>query len=106
MVESFWRAIRLSARALRRSPGFAFAAIATLALGIGATTAVFSVVYSVLVRRLPFPGADRLVQIVQLLESRAPGAEPLRAGLTPNQFVELAERATAFSAILLQVPVP
>ena len=99
MLESMWREIRLSARALRRSPGFALAAVVTLAVGIGATTAVFSVVYSVLVRPLPFPGADRLVRIVQVLESREPGQEPTRAGLSPNQFVELTERATSFSAI-------
>jgi putative ABC transport system permease protein len=54
---------RLAIRALRRQPGFAAAAILTLALGIGATTAVFSVVYGVLLRPLPFSDPSRLVRV-------------------------------------------
>jgi predicted permease len=53
--------VRFGMRALRRSPGFTLAALATLALGIGATTAMFSVVNEALRRSLPYPGADRLV---------------------------------------------
>ena len=50
---------------LRREWGFAVAAILALALGIGATTAVFSVVYGVLLRPLPYPDPDRLVRIYE-----------------------------------------
>src|SRR5262249_25532621 len=53
-------------RQLRRSPGFALAAILTLALGIGATTAIFSLVDGILLRPLPFPHANRLLAIETL----------------------------------------
>src|SRR5262245_36116658 len=59
----FWQDIKLGVRGLRRQRGFAAAAILTLALGIGATTAVFSVVRHVLLAPLPYRDADRLVMI-------------------------------------------
>jgi predicted permease len=57
--------VRLAGRSLARRPGFAFAAITTLALGIGASTAVFSVAYGVSLRPLPYPEADRLVRLYE-----------------------------------------
>ena len=95
-----WTDLRLAARRLRRNPGFAATAVVILALGIGSTTAVFSVVYGVLFRPLPFPAADRLVQIVQTIESPgdAPG-EPARAGLAPDQFAHLQEHSRTLSAV-------
>lgn len=57
--------LRTSVRSLLRAPAFTFGAAITLALGIGATTAVFSVVHAVLLRPLPFPQPDRLVELVE-----------------------------------------
>src|SRR5262245_23154576 len=55
--------VRFALRTFRRAPVFALIAIVTMALGIGANTAIFSVVDSLLLRPLPYPGADRLVFI-------------------------------------------
>ncbi len=72
--------VRTGLRQLRRAPGFAAITILTLALGIGATTAIFSVVDGVLLRPLPYPEADRLVMVWRTLPSlgfeRAPVSYP------------------------------
>lgn len=64
--------IRLAVRTLLRRPGFALAAVLTLALGIGGSTAIFSVVHAVLLRPLPFRAPDRLYRLEQVLV-REPG---------------------------------
>ena len=87
MFEGILRDVRFAARGLRRNRGFTAAAVLTLALGIGATTAVFSVVYGVIFRPFPFPNADRIVQVVQLIPQRSGGA-PSRVGLTADQVTE------------------
>jgi predicted permease len=63
MVEQIARDVRYALRGLRKSPGFAAAAAATLALGIGANTAMFSVVDAILLNPLPFPDPGRLIRI-------------------------------------------
>src|SRR4029077_9868427 len=60
--------LRYALRMLLKSTGFSFIAIATLALGIGANTAIFSVVEGTLLRPLPFPDAERLVRIFEALD--------------------------------------
>jgi putative ABC transport system permease protein len=66
MFEMLLQDLRYAARGLIRSPGFALTAIATAAIGIGAATAVFSVVDRILFRSLPYPAADRLVSVGML----------------------------------------
>jgi predicted permease len=62
-MPSFLPDLRFAARELRKRPGFTLTAILSLALGIGATSAVFSVIYAVLIDPFPYPGYDRLVEL-------------------------------------------
>ena len=68
-LEMIVRNVRHSARGLWRTPGFTVAVVLTLALGIGANSAVFSALDAILLRPLPFPEADRLVQLRQALKN-------------------------------------
>ena len=63
-AESVAQDIRYGLRQLRRNPAFTFTAVITLGLGIGATTAIFSAVYALLIRPLPYPDSDRLMEIL------------------------------------------
>jgi putative ABC transport system permease protein len=85
--------VRFGLRQLRRSPGFACAAILTLALGIGANCAVFTLADAALLRPLPFPDADRLALI---WERRLNGGTTMAA---PAEAREWAARARAFEAM-------
>ena len=65
-MDIFLQDVRYGVRTLARQPGFAATAVLTLALGIGATTAIFSVVNAVVVRPLPFAQPDRIVAVTNV----------------------------------------
>src|SRR5262245_11959318 len=73
-LEDFVKDLRYSARMLRRSPGFFAIAVLSLALGIGANTAIFTLIDAVLLRRLPLPSPERLVHIARTLDNGRMGA--------------------------------
>ncbi|HET7608808.1 MAG TPA: ABC transporter permease, partial [Gammaproteobacteria bacterium] len=88
---SIGRDLRHAARGLARRPAFTMAAVLTLAIGIGATTAIFSVVYSVLIKPLPYPNAGELVRI--RYSSATLGTEELSSSTT-QYFTYRAESRT------------
>ena len=77
------RDVRYGARLLIKSPGFTLVALAALALGLGATTAIFSVVDAVLLKPLPFPHADRLLVIWE----RNPSQDRNKMFVAPANFL-------------------
>jgi predicted permease len=83
-MQRFLGYFRFSFRQLRKSPSFAIAAIVTLALGIGATTAIFSLVNAVLLKPLPYPEPDRLMSIKQ--ENHSAGAAVPESLSYPDYF--------------------
>jgi len=76
-----FRDLRIAVRQLLKSPGFSATAVLMLALGVGATTAIFSIVEGVLLRPLPFPNSERLVQIADILQGADVGGNG-EAGVT------------------------
>ena len=86
--------IRYGLRTLGRAPGFSAMAVVTLALGIGATTAIFSLVYSVLLAPLPYPSPERLLQV---FETSPQGS--LRNPVSAGNVVDWQQGARSFSAL-------
>ncbi|HVU24028.1 MAG TPA: ABC transporter permease [Opitutus sp.] len=86
--------LRYALRQLAKSPGFTAVAVLTLALGIGACTAIFSVVNSVLLRPLPFPDSDRLVVVI---ETKLP--EVPQFSVAPGNYFDWREHATSFEQL-------
>ncbi|HEV8393504.1 MAG TPA: ABC transporter permease [Vicinamibacterales bacterium] len=88
-LDQAWQDVRYALRSFTRTPGFTLAAVLTLALGIGATTAVFSVVNTLLLRPLPYPRADRLVRIVEHVPAaESPSGTPVTTtGMNQDAFL-------------------
>lgn len=93
-VESVVQDLRYAARQLRRSPGFAMAAIAAMALGIGANAAVFTLVNAVLLRALPFDQPDRIVSVWMQPPNGA------RLPFSQEDFEDLRDGSTSFSELV------
>jgi predicted permease len=93
-MDNFLLDLRFAARSLRRSPGFTTFALLTLALGIGANTAIFSVVNGILLRPLAFPDADRLMTVWQDHRSRN---GPQREWVSPPNFQDWRAESTSFT---------
>jgi hypothetical protein len=95
LLEDLWRDLRYSVAVLARNPGFSIVAVMTISLGIGANTAIFSVVNGVLLRPLPF---DHPEQLVEIRETQPEKGDDEMA-VAPADFNYWRENSRAFSAI-------
>jgi predicted permease len=93
-MRDLWLDLSYAVRKLRATPAFSLAAVATLALGIGANTAIFSVVNSVLLRPLPFPHAERLVRVRYTQQGHGDAG-------TPMDLIDARTRTTKFVGFAL-----
>jgi len=98
-IESFFADVRFALRMLRKSPGFTAVAILTLALGIGANAAIFSVVNAVLLRPLPIRDPGRVV----VLHDQLPNLNLPRAGVSPLQFRDYSRHTNVFESTALLI---
>jgi putative ABC transport system permease protein len=98
IVDTFFADFRYGARQLRRNPGFTAITILTLALGIGATTAIFSAVDPILFQSLPYPHPERIAAIWEI------NAEGARSRVAFHTYQEIAERSRSFDAIAVVKP--
>ena len=100
---TLWQDVRYGLRVLAKNPGFAMAAILTLALGIGATTAIFSVVYAALLQPLPFPQPGRIVRVWEVSDKGShnnvsdPNFEDLRDGA--RSFASFAQYTASITTV-------
>lgn len=113
IMETIWQDVRYAGRALRRQPGFAALAILTLALGIGASTAIFSVIDAAILRPLPYPAPDELVRLTFDVERggrprrSSPSMADLRAWQAADTpFTDFAMWRPQWPAPIIDGPVP
>jgi putative ABC transport system permease protein len=96
LFENLIQDLRFAGRAMRRSPGFAATAIIALALGIGANTAIFSVVNTVLLQPLPYPEPDRLMQLMRSYPDGEGGGVSIPKFIVWREQTKVFESSTAF----------
>jgi predicted permease len=95
-LESLWQDIRFAARMLRKNPAFTTVAILTLALGIGANTAIFSLIDAVLLKALPVQHPEQLVEI----QTHSPGAYPIGTSFSYAAYQQLRDQSHVFSGLI------
>ncbi|HET9399803.1 MAG TPA: ABC transporter permease [Candidatus Acidoferrales bacterium] len=95
MIESFLQDLRVSLRTLRKNPGFTAVAILTLALGIGANAAIFSVIDAMLLRALPYPAPERMVHVDWSFEKAVSPA------VSAPEYMFLRDHARSFEALAI-----
>src|SRR5438445_2433210 len=93
------RDLRYALRAFGKSPGFIVAAILSLAIGIGATTAIFSVTSALLLRPLPYKNADRLV----ILWNRSPGLNIAEDWFSTAQYFDIKTGHSGFEQVAIAI---
>src|SRR5580700_10678160 len=91
--------LRYALRSLRKSPGFALVAILSLALGIGANSAMFSLADAILLRPLPVPHASQIVEVQSHLRGEAIGGLAQYTGLSYPDFKDLRERSKSYTGL-------
>jgi putative ABC transport system permease protein len=101
VLERFAQDLRYALRTLRKSPGFTAVAVLSLALGVGANTAIFTFVNAALLRPLPYPEADRIVALYQLMAKGTPTNL-----VHPRSFIEWHDRMRSFEALAIAQPIP